>query len=89
MASGPSGLLRHVYESSGLPHDRGHIEAFEHRPRYTCAAADIKWLAPAGVEIGGRWRVRLNATGPLGGGVDDQPLAAAVYTEAQYSDVRC
>ncbi len=35
------GLLRHVYESSGLPHERGHIVAFEHNPRYTYVAADI------------------------------------------------
>ena len=36
-----SGLLRHVYESGGLPRDRGHITAFEHSSDYTYAAADI------------------------------------------------
>ncbi|MCX5646399.1 MAG: hypothetical protein NTZ17_17215 [Phycisphaerae bacterium] len=35
------GLLRHVYESGDLPHERGHIVAFEHNPNYTYAAADI------------------------------------------------
>ncbi|MBN1506448.1 MAG: hypothetical protein JW955_06360 [Sedimentisphaerales bacterium] len=35
------GLLRHVYESSGLPRERGHIAAFEHNDEYTYAAADI------------------------------------------------
>jgi hypothetical protein len=35
------GLLRHVYESDGLPRQRGHIVAFEHTPDYTYAAADI------------------------------------------------
>jgi hypothetical protein len=35
------GLLRHVYESSGLPRERGHIIAFEHNADYTYAAADI------------------------------------------------
>lgn len=35
------GLLRHVYESDGLPHERGHIVAFEHNRDYTYAAADI------------------------------------------------
>jgi hypothetical protein len=35
------GLLRHVYESSGLPRERGHIVAFEHNADYTYAAADI------------------------------------------------
>ncbi len=35
------GLLRHVYESGGLPRERGHIIAFEHNADYTYAAADI------------------------------------------------
>ncbi len=35
------GLLRHVYEGSGLPRRRGHIVAFEHKADYTYAAADI------------------------------------------------
>jgi hypothetical protein len=35
------GLLRHVYESEGLPRERGHIVAFEHRNEFTYAAADI------------------------------------------------
>lgn len=35
------GLLRHVYEGSGLPRQRGHIVAFEHKADYTYAAADI------------------------------------------------
>jgi hypothetical protein len=35
------GLLRHVYETSGLPRERGHITAFEHNREYTYAAADI------------------------------------------------
>jgi hypothetical protein len=35
------GLLRHVYESSALPRERGHIVAFEHNADYTYAAADI------------------------------------------------
>ena len=35
------GLLRHVYETEGLPRERGHIVAFETTPDYTYAAADI------------------------------------------------
>jgi hypothetical protein len=35
------GLLRHVYESNGLPRERGHIVAFENNADYTYAAADI------------------------------------------------
>jgi len=46
---------------------------------------NVKFVAPAGVEIGERWQVQFNATGPLGGKVGDRPLAATVQTEAQYS----
>lgn len=35
------GLLRHVYEGNGLPRQRGHIVAFEHKADYTYTAADI------------------------------------------------
>ncbi len=35
------GLLRHVYESNGLPRERGRIVAFENAPDYTYAAADV------------------------------------------------
>jgi hypothetical protein len=35
------GLLRHVYESDGLPRERGHMVAFENRHEFTYAAADI------------------------------------------------
>ncbi len=35
------GLLRHVYESSALPRERGRIVAFENAPEFTYAAADI------------------------------------------------
>lgn len=42
------GLLRHVYESDGLPRERGRIVAFEHNSAYTYAAADItKGYSPA------------------------------------------
>jgi hypothetical protein len=35
------GLLRHVYETDGLPRERGRILAFENNAAYTYAAADI------------------------------------------------
>lgn len=35
------GLLRHVYESDGLPRERGRIVAFENSSDYTYSAADI------------------------------------------------
>ncbi|MGO8678114.1 MAG: hypothetical protein ACLQVX_19905 [Limisphaerales bacterium] len=47
-------------------------------------AAEVKFVAPAGVEIAGHWSVRFNATGPLGGAINDRDLANAVHAEAQY-----
>jgi hypothetical protein len=48
-------------------------------------ATEVRFVAPAGVDIGDRWRVRFQATGPLGGQVGDQPLATRIQAEAQYS----
>jgi hypothetical protein len=47
--------------------------------------ADVKFVAPAGLDISDRWRVRFHATGPLGGQVNDQDLSTNILTEAQYS----
>jgi hypothetical protein len=44
----------------------------------------VKLVPPAGVEIGARWRVQFNVGGPLGGRIEDQPLATAVHVESQY-----
>jgi len=46
---------------------------------------EVQFIPPAGVQIGKRWRVQFNATGPLGGKVADQDLTTAVQTEMQYS----
>ena len=46
---------------------------------------NVKFVAPAGIEIGERWRVQFNTAGPLGGKVGDRALATTVHTEAQYS----
>ena len=46
---------------------------------------DVTFVAPAGLDIGGRWRVRFHASGPLGGQVGDQNLTARIQTEAQYT----
>lgn len=35
------GLLRHVYETEGLPRERGSITAFENQPQFTYAAANL------------------------------------------------
>jgi hypothetical protein len=47
-------------------------------------AAEVKFVAPAGVDIAGHWSVRFNATGPLGGAINGRDLANAVHAEAQY-----
>ncbi|MFH1716033.1 MAG: hypothetical protein ABIF19_01670, partial [Planctomycetota bacterium] len=45
---------------------------------------DVVLVAPAVVNISDRWRVRLNATGELGGTVNDKPLTTTVRIESQY-----
>ncbi len=44
----------------------------------------VKFIPPAGLDLGERWRVRFQATGPLGGQVGDRSLATNLRTEAQY-----
>jgi hypothetical protein len=45
--------------------------------------APVKFVAPAGVDVGGV-QVRFNADGALGGSVGKTRLAATVKTEGQY-----
>jgi len=45
----------------------------------------VTFVAPAGLDIAGRWRVRFHVSGPLGGQVGDQNLTARIQTEAQYT----
>lgn len=45
---------------------------------------EVKLVEPAGVEIGGRWRLRFNAEGLLGGSVGERVLTTTVHTEKQY-----
>ncbi|MFB3894482.1 MAG: hypothetical protein ACE15C_20975 [Phycisphaerae bacterium] len=47
-------------------------------------SADIKFVPPAGVDIGSKWQVRFNATGALGGTVGKTPLPTTMKTEGQY-----
>ena len=47
--------------------------------------ANVKFVPPAGVEIGEHWQVQFNATGLMGGKVGERTLATAVHTEAQYA----
>jgi hypothetical protein len=44
----------------------------------------VTFAAPAGVNIAGRWQVRLNSAGAMGGMVNDKPLATTVQIESQY-----
>jgi hypothetical protein len=62
-------LFLHVFEIAGED-DRVPVE--------------VKLVEPAGVDIGGTWKVRFRAEGPLGGTVGDVDLAASVKTEGQY-----
>jgi heparin/heparan-sulfate lyase len=45
---------------------------------------DVKFVAPAGVDIGDLWQVRFNADGILGGTVNGQALSSEVKVESQY-----
>ncbi len=60
------------------------LHVFEITNERARAAAAVKFVAPAGVDIGELWQVRFNATGPLGGSVAGRPLTTGVQTDAQY-----
>jgi hypothetical protein len=47
--------------------------------------ADVKFVAPAGVDITGLWQIRFNPSGQLGGKVGGKPLTTTVKTEKQYN----
>jgi hypothetical protein len=44
----------------------------------------VSFVPPAGIDIADHWQVRLNATGDLGGTVNDKPLATTIQIESQY-----
>jgi len=60
------------------------LHVFEIANEQAGRPAEVTFAPPDGVDIEGRWRVRFNSAGELGGSVDDQPLATTVNTEAQY-----
>jgi len=60
------------------------LDVLEITPEGATTPADVRFVAPAGVDIGADWQVRFNATGPLGGTVGKTPLTTAVKTEGQY-----
>jgi hypothetical protein len=61
------------------------LHLFEITDEANLAPAELTFAAPAGVDIGARWRVRFNATGPLGGTIGDQSMASSINVGAQYS----
>lgn len=62
------------------------LNVFEITDEGVRASADVKLVAPAGVDIGDKWQVRFNATGPLGGSVGKTPLATTVKVAEQYAE---
>jgi hypothetical protein len=61
------------------------LHVFEITGETNLAPAEVAFAAPAGVDIGARWRVRFNTTGPLGGTIGDQSMATSINVGAQYS----
>ena len=62
------------------------LHVFEIAQETNRQPAKVEYLAPAGVEIDGHWRVEFNPTGPLGGKIGGQALTTAIHTEAQYTN---
>ncbi len=60
------------------------LHVFEIADEQIRLPSEMELVAPAGVDIAGRWQVRFNAAGPLGGKVGAEPLATTIKTEAQY-----
>ena len=60
------------------------LHVFEIADENAAQPTAVKLVAPAGVDIGGRWRVRFRADGALGGEVNGRPLATTLQTEGQY-----
>ncbi|MGO8701691.1 MAG: hypothetical protein ACLQVY_28745 [Limisphaerales bacterium] len=60
------------------------LHVFEIADESAQKPAEVRLLPPAGVEIGGKWKVRFNADGPVGGSLDDRSFATAIDTASQY-----
>jgi hypothetical protein len=45
---------------------------------------EVKFVAPAGIDIGNKWHIQFNATGNLGGSVGATQLTSTINTSAQY-----
>jgi hypothetical protein len=69
------------------PNDRARtlfLHVFEIGDEDAREPADVRFVPPSGVDIGTNWKVRLNATGLLGGTVNDQSLTSDISTKSQY-----
>ena len=60
------------------------LHVFEITDEAVREATPVRFVAPAGVDIGDRWQVRFNANGPLGGSVGVTNLTSTINTAAQY-----
>ncbi len=60
------------------------LHVFEIGDEQDVQPTEVKFVAPAGVDIGGRWQIQFHANGPLGGRVGNRKLATVVHTEGQY-----
>lgn len=60
------------------------LHVFEITDENDQAPTAIKLIEPACAQIGGKWLVRFNAAGPLGGKVGDRALTTQIHTESQY-----
>jgi len=67
--SGTRTLFLHVFEIANEQ---------AHQP------GEVSFVTPAGIDIAGRWQVRFNPAGLLGGTVGNKPLTTTVKTETQY-----
>jgi hypothetical protein len=60
------------------------LHVFEITDEQATQPTEVRFVAPAGVDIGDRWQVRFQADGKLTGKVNGQDLATDVQTAGQY-----
>ena len=60
------------------------LHVFEIVDEQVFQPAAVTYVAPGGIDIADRWQVHFNATGELGGTVNNEPLATTIRIESQY-----
>jgi hypothetical protein len=60
------------------------LHVFEIADEQNRQPGKIAFIPPAGVDIEGKWQVRFNPMGELGGTINNSPLATVINTETQY-----